>query len=231
MEKELKIPLGQNKVAYGTLFGDLKNPLIIFVHGFTGHKDEHIFFNGARFFEKNGYSSFRFNLYGDANDARKLNDSPLSQNAEDLDIVIDFFNKKGVNKIYVVGHSYGGLVILLSKYQKFDKACLWDPSYNPNGITDEAEYLKEKDLYYFDKWEFAFTIGKKMYEENKTINPEELIKKIKVPVKIILAGNGRLKNYWRNQKNSIIIPGATHTFSEYGTEEKLFEETLNWIKE
>ena len=42
------------------------------MHGLTGHMDEHIFYNGARFFEKKSFAAFRFNLYDDQDDAMKL---------------------------------------------------------------------------------------------------------------------------------------------------------------
>lgn len=230
MEEDIKIPLGNNKFAYGILQGSLKSPLIIFVHGFTGYKDEHIFFNGARFFSKNNISSYRFNLYGEEADARKLNNTSLSLNSSDLDSVVSYFKNKGIKEIIVVGHSYGALVILLSNKQEFDKVVFWEPSNNPNSITDDAVYLKERQLYYFDKWGVAFTIGKKMFEENKTIEPLKLFKLLKVPVLIILAGNGELKDYWFNElESSIIIEGATHGFDEYGVEEELFNETLKWL--
>lgn len=230
MEENLKIPLGNNKFAYGILFGKLKKPLIIFVHGFTGNKNEHIFFNGARFFEKNRLASFRFDLYSDKNDARKLNDAPLSQNAEDLDEVIKFFEKKGINKTYVIGHSFGGVTVLMSKKQKFTKAVLWDPSGKPYKLTNEAKFIKELDLYFYDKWGVSVTIGKEMVEENRKINTRDLLRKIKVPTKIILAGESELKKFWKNEKNVSIIPGADHNFNSYGTEEKLFTETLNFLR-
>lgn len=231
MEEQIKIPLSNNKYTYGVLQGNLKNPLIIFVHGFTGYRDEHIFFNGAKYFIRNNISSFRFNLYGEEVDSRKLNETPLSINADDLDSVISYFKDKGVKEIIIVGHSYGALAILLSKKQGFDKVVLWEPSNNPNSITDDAVYLKEKQLYYYNKWGVAFTIGKEMFEENKTIEPLKLFKLLKIPVKIILAGNGELKDYWSDElESSVIIQGATHNFDEYGVEEKLFNETLKWVK-
>ena len=99
MEKQIKIPIANKKYIYGTLRGSLKNPLLVFVHGFTGYKDEHIFFNGARFFEKKGFSTFRFDLYNWNKDARKLEDCTLSLHGEDLDTVIKYLRKKRVGKI------------------------------------------------------------------------------------------------------------------------------------
>ncbi len=236
MEEDVKIPLGDNKFAYGTLRDKLGSPLIIFIHGFTGNKDEHIFFNGAKFFEKNNISSFRFNLYSEEKDARKLNDCTLSIHSKDLDSVVDYFKNK-YPKIFVAGHSFGAITVLLSKKQAFGKAILWDPSPNPDEITGRAKYVKELNKYYLDEWGVASTIGKEMFEENNSMDTIELIKNFHVPIKIIAAGNGILidsgKKYFKNAnepKAFAVIDGASHIFDEDGAEEELFEETLSFIK-
>ena len=238
MEQEIKIPLNNKKYIHGLLRGFLKNPLVIFVHGFPGHKNEHQFFNGARFFENNGFSAFRFDLYSWRGDARKLEECTLSLHGQDLDTVIDYFRNKGVKKIFVIGHSFGGLTILLSKKKDFNASVLWDPSHNPAVVTS-SRYIKELGKYYkTDDTSYGFTLGKMMYEENKKLKPVELISKLNVLVKIIVAGSGVLvkggKKYFqaaKKPKDFIIIPKATHCFDEDGTEETLFHETLNWIKQ
>lgn len=237
MEKEIKIPLGNKKYIYGTLRGSLENPLVIFVHGLTGHKNEHQFFNGARFFEKKGFSSFRFDLYSWKEDARKLEDCTLSMHGEDLDVVIEHFRNKRVRQIFVIGHSFGGVTVLLSKKKNFDAAVLWDPSPNPSTVTS-SKYLKEIDRYYktYDT-AYGHTIGRQMYEENTKLKPFELIADLGIPVKIIVAGSGVLveggNKYFKAAKEPkafTIIQSATHCFDEDGTEEKLFDETLDWLK-
>ena len=238
MEEELKIPIGAKKYIYGTLRGSLANPLIIFVHGFTGHKDDHLFFNGARFFEKHGFSTFRFNLYHWTKDSRKLEDCTLSLHGKDLDTVVKYFRNKGVNKILVIGHSFGGLTILLSKAKDFEAAVLWDPATDPAEVT-KAKYIKELDRYYVtEEGYYGFTISKVMYEENKRLKPFELIKKFKVPVKIIVAGKGILvkggKKYFQmtnKPKAFAIVPRAIHSFNEDDTEQQLFNETLKFLKD
>ena len=76
-----------------------------------------------------------------------------------------------------------------------------------------------------------------MYQENKKLKPSGLIKEINVPIKIIVAGLGTLIEEGRKllqnanePKAFVIIPSATHCFDEDGAEEKLFQETLDWIK-
>lgn len=237
MEKYINIKTPDGKVIYGMLRGPLNDTLAIFVHGFTGNRNEHYFFNGARFFEKNGLSSYRFNLYDDYKDARKLEECTLSLHANDLDTVIRYFRNKGVKKIFVVGHSFGGVTVLLSKDKDFDKAVLWDSSVLPGELSAKGVYLKQLDLYYINDWAYGFTFGKGMYEENKGLKSAELIKDIHVPIKIIVAGNGELveggKELFKNAndpKEFYIVKGATHTFFENGTEEDLLRATLDWFK-
>lgn len=236
MEEEIKVSLKNKKYIYGILRGSLKNPLVIFVHGFTGSKNEHQFFNGARFFEKNGFATFRFDLYSWKENARKLEECTLSLHGQDLDIVVEYFRNKGVKKTFVVGHSFGGVTVLLSKKKGFNAAVLWDPSDNPAAVTF-SEYVKELDKYYvtYDT-SYGFTIGKLMYEENKNLKPFKLIAALNVPVKVIVAGLGILvkggEKYFQAAKEPkalAVIPNATHCFDEEGTEEKLFQETLDWI--
>ncbi|MCR4324488.1 MAG: alpha/beta hydrolase [Candidatus Curtissbacteria bacterium] len=237
MEKQIKIPLGNKKYIYGTLRGSLNNPLIIIVHGLGGFKDEHIHFNGSKFFEKKGYSVFRFNLYGYEKDARKLQDCTLATHAKDLDTVIAYFRKQKVKKIYVVGHSYGGPTILSSKNKNFDKIVLWDPSIDPEDIIKkEFKKLEGTDMYYVD-WGLAVIMGKKMAKEDKKVKPLELVKKIHVPIKFIFAGKGDMKkidwdryfNAANDPKSRVLLPEASHNFHEDGMEERLFNETLNWL--
>lgn len=162
MEQAIKIPLENKKHIYGILRGSLSNPLVIFVHGFTGHKDEHQFFNGARFFEKNNFSSFRFDLYNWHKDARKLEDCTLSLHGQDLDTVVEYFKDKGVKKIFVIGHSFGGVSVLLSKKRSFDALVFWDSSADKD-VSLKARYVKELDKYYLNDTSYGFTIGEEMY--------------------------------------------------------------------
>lgn len=238
MEKDIKISLGNKKYIYGTLRGSLENPLLIFVHGFTGYKDEHIFFNGARFFGKKGFATFRFGLYDWRKDARKLEDCTLSLHGQDLDKVVGYFREKGVERIFVAGHSFGGVTVLLSKNKGFDAAVLWDSS-GDKDVHLTGRYVKELDKYLFNEFSYGFTISKAMYEENnKKLKPSELVQSMTMPLKVIVAGAGEMvdegKKLFQNAnkpKDFAIIPNATHNFNEDGTEQILFQATYDWLKE
>ena len=67
MERSVNIRAGDGKTISGTYTPSV-NPrhtkgMIIFVHGFTGHQNEHIYYNAARFFPRKGFATFRFDLY------------------------------------------------------------------------------------------------------------------------------------------------------------------------
>jgi esterase/lipase len=238
MEKELKIKAKDGKYIYGRLRGSLKNPLVIFVHGLTGHMDEHSFFNGARFFEKKGFSVLQWNQYDWHKDARKLHEVTLKKQAEDMDFMVEYFRKKGAKKIFVIGHSYGGATILFSKNQDFDAAVLWDSSDRPRKLmSEDLKFIKKANIYTIS-WGTAIILGKQMVEEAKKL-PDLFGKmtQFRKPVKIIVAEKGDLvkggKKYYevaKMDKDFAIIKNATHLFGEDGTEEKLFSETLKWIK-
>lgn len=238
MEREIKIPISSTKLLYGVLRGPLRSPLVIFVHGLTGDKNEHQFFNGARFLQRHGFSSFRFNLYGWQKNTRKMHQCTLKTHAFDLDRVISYFRGKGIKNVFVVGHSYGGKTILMSKKKDFDAAVLWDPSYGSSAISSGVHYIKSLNGFLeLDETPYGYLLGKEMVREAKRSLVEGRIRDLRVPVKIIAAGKGILvrgsKWYYRaanKPKSLVIIQNATHCFDEEGAEEKLFEETLDWFQ-
>ena len=241
MEKEIKIKTTDNHLIYGTL-NELKKPdkLIIFVHGLTGDQNEHIFYNAVKFFPKRGYATFRFDLYSGEKKGRSLSKCTIKLHAQDLNRVIAYF-KKRFKKVFLVGHSLGGATILVSDISKTTGVVLWDPSCNLGeglvGIDKYCKYNRCLNAYIF-QWGTEYIIGKKMYEEWKDFpGPKELMKKVHKPIKIICAGKGVLvkggKEYFKyatKPKAFVIINQAYHNFDEEGIEEKLFQETLSWIK-
>src|SRR3989344_4946293 len=237
MQKNITIKTEDNHLIYGILNSRKKsNKLIIFVHGLTGNKNEHIFFNGSKFFAENGFDTFRFDLYTWKDKGRKLSECTLKIHTIDTNTVVKHFKKK-YRKIFLVGHSYGGLTILQSDVSGVSGLVLWDSASLTNvSWISEKNYNKHLDAYIM-KWGNEFVIGKEMFEETRKFpKPGELMKRINVPIKIICAGKASLVDdgklffkYAKNPKEFSIIKGAGHTFSEEGSEEELFAETLKFV--
>lgn len=222
--------------------GTSRQPLFIIVHGLPGSMGEDFYLNATRWFAKQGYATFRFNLYGAEKGARQLMESTLKTHASDIDAIVRYFRGKKFGKIFLAGHSYGGPSILLSIEQKFDAAVLWDPSYKVSFTKTEkgspaVKYVKEIKGYVMN-WGINFIIGKAMADEADTMKWNDLTKNFHVPLKIIAAGNSMLvrgaKHYFKtanSPKDLAIIKNATHYFNDTeNMRENVYKISDEWFK-
>ena len=236
MEKNIKLKTDDNHLLYGVLNKEGKtDKLIIFVHGLTGHKNEHHFYNAARFFPKNGFATFRFDLYSGEKKGRLMSECTIDTHSSDLNIVIDYF-KPNFNKIYLVGHSLGGPTILLARLDAIKAIALWDPSFAIHEESSDEMTFDNRINKYVLRWGTECILSKEMVESWKKTG-DEMLNHFRKPTKIICAGEGILHKKWKNKIKSIkvktdfcIIKGASHCFDEKETEKKLFQETLKWFK-
>lgn len=241
IEKNIKIKLSTEFSLYGKFSGSFNQPLFIIVHGLPGNMDEEFYYSATRWFRKREFSTFRFNLYGYQKDARQLMNCSLKTHSDDLDVVIQYFRKRSVKKIFIAGHSFGGLTILNSQKQNFDGVALWDPSYKISFIKTKygipgGEYIKEINGYLM-KWGVNVIIGKEMAEEIDLLQWNSITKKFKAPFNIIIAEKGALKgakkylNDVKTKTDLKIIKGATHYFNDQEKmQEIVFKTSEKWFR-
>lgn len=239
MQKYIRLKTGDGHTIYGVLDSSSKksNTLAVFVHGLTGHPNEHTFYNAARMFPKKGVDVFRFALYDGAKGGRNLTDCTITTHAEDLNKVLAHFRKK-YKTMAVIGHSLGSPTILKSGAADADVVVLWDPSYLED-FKVEKVLLRGKEMY-IEEWGVTFLLNPALCKEWLTFdgkNELPLIAQLGKPLKIIAAGKGVLKEGSKRYaeaaqkpKDLTIIKNATHTFDEEGVEDELLKETLAWIK-
>lgn len=238
MQTSVKIPTKDHKSIYGVLDTQDTNTkkIIIFVHGFTGSMNEQQYFNAVPFFNNKGYSTFRFDLYRKAPDARKTSEVSFQNHIQDTESVINYFSTK-FEKIYLIGYSLGGTVVSLIDKKHIEKIVLWDPT---NGFNSPKEkgFLWNEDLnLYICRYRMDILFGRELIEEWQDITIQQQISSLTVPTKIIFAGNYTKYDEWKDYLDDTkkfpfsyhIIPGASHTFIEPGIAEQLYEETHKWI--
>jgi pimeloyl-ACP methyl ester carboxylesterase len=236
MQKELKIKTKDGHFVYGDLVKSKKgsSKLVIFCHGFTGNRNEHIHFNGAKFFGEKGYDTFRFDFYNDNKYARHFEETSISQHGDDITTVLGHFQKQ-YKSIYLIGHSFGGTSLLFSNMSLVKAIVLWDAPYVKS--EDEKKFFTKYKIgkeYYID-WGMKIRIGEKFIKQLFDF-PDcgELIKKIHIPVKFIGTGTGKdSKKYFvkaNKPKLLINLDFADHNFNSHEAEKKLFEETYDWIR-
>jgi pimeloyl-ACP methyl ester carboxylesterase len=234
-ERQLRIRTADKHVMYGNLVSVSKpKGLVIFVHGFTGNKNEHQFFSAAKYALEKGYDSFRFDFYNDQKGARHFEDTALLQHADDVNRVISHFASL-YKKIYLVGHSFGGTTLCFVDTSKVSGLVFWDaPFIIPQEEKTFFEKQKRNGQYYVD-WGLRVVVGKKYINELYAF-PDcgEAIAGIRAPMKFIAAGSSKivkkLFSAAKAQKSFHSIKGADHIFGTLAAEQELLEETFNWIK-
>jgi pimeloyl-ACP methyl ester carboxylesterase len=211
------------------------NRLIIFVHGLTGEKENHLYYNGARFFPKNGYHTYRFDLFSNEANGRKLVDCSLTTFSNDLDKVLDYFSNL-YQEIHVVGHSIGGCVAMNAKQSLISSFILWDPGLS-NDSKDLGPFVFD-DLtkLYIANLKIRYFLSPQLIDE-RAQQGASVVKDLRRPIKLIFAGNTNIKDSWRDNTSLIktrhevlTIEGAGHGFNEFGKNDELFNETLNWLQ-
>jgi len=236
MRDKIELKTEDNHVIYGTLDSSDSKTLLIFVHGYTGSQNEHHYFNAVPFFTKHNFDTFRFDFYSKNKNGRSLSNCSLTDHSNDLNLIIKNFKDK-YDKLIVIGHSLGGLVILKSDLSNVSKIILWDPTTPFKDLKHRNATYDSKLDKYVEKGKMDFYVGKELFDEWMSSDYNKLVTSLNTPCKIIFAGNNNKFELWQpyldkfQVKHELVtVENATHGFIEEGTEQRLFEETLKWIE-
>lgn len=239
MEKEITIRTPDKKIIYGILRGSLHRPVVVLVHGLAGHMNEAMHYNAARYFERQGFSSFRFGLYSWQKGARKLHECTFSTHGGDIDTVLEYLESHGAKKIFLAGHSFGWPSILQTKHRSFKAVAAWDGSILPTNHVDVPMRSRKPKGRIIDEGYFVI-IGERMAKDSHAIKSLPLIRKFEQPIAFITVNNNVNGNISgakimfkaaRKPKALVVIKGATHTFWEDGKQEELYAATIRWFKQ
>jgi len=237
-ETEIRIPTPDGKRIYGVLRGDPKTmPLVVFVHGLTGNMNEVMFYEAARIFEKAGFASFRFNLYGPQKDARKLQNCTLAIHGEDIDAVLDEFYDTAPT-IYIAGHSYGFPSLLHANLSGVNAIASWDGTFLPNSFSDIMIPAPELKGRLFDVG-YSILIGDEMIQEAGRVSSAKLLADIATPTLFCASSKGsqwyredaeKLFASANGTKDIAFFPIARHGYTENGAIELLCTKTIEWFR-
>ena len=232
MNKNISIKTNDNFIIEWTLdFTSTKSDkLIIFVHWLYADKDEEFYIDSSNYFTIRWFNVFRFNLYWEWNNVRRLNDVDLSVNSNDLNSVIDFL-KPNYNDIYLVWHSLWASAILNIDTSIISKIVLWDPSawLSKEEKNEDMTYNKDKKDYIVHRGE-DFSISKAMVEDWEEIyKTKNFCKKINEKMFLVFASKSTIYNNWKSClsdfNNYVLINNADHNFSWKLIKEELLNYT------
>src|SRR5688572_7618273 len=103
-ERFLAVDLADEMKVYGVFREVPGAPVVIMAHGLGLSADQHPLPAAALALSEAGFSSYRFNFYGFALDARRLANSTINSLVSDFDAVVSYFRNTHAH-VSVIGHS------------------------------------------------------------------------------------------------------------------------------
>jgi pimeloyl-ACP methyl ester carboxylesterase len=212
--------------------------VILTGHGFGGYPDEFLMRFARDRFLAAGYDVCRLAFYSWEPDARRLDETTLALQADDL--ARAFHALAAGMRVYLIGHSYGGTTALAANLPAAALS-LWDCVFVPATLWPERLAMT---------WEPA--IGKYITSDGRRmlVNPDmreealgyglddmrRLAASLSVPTQIVVAEHGGHTDPaqdWTDEvpdpKDRVLIPGANHTFGNSTVIEDLCAATLAWF--
>lgn len=241
-ETRIAVPSGDGKTVYGILSRaePASERVVLAAHGLAGQPDDFALRFARDRFLAAGFDVCRPAFYSWQRDARALRDTTLAVHARDLTAVYDRLAESYAD-IFLVGHSYGGIALVLAGLPGARAASLWDCLFSPARLwadiiacepaADPAS-LEIRDP-------LRVQVGRAMREEGMALSVAAMRRAaaaIRVPVQIIVAGQGAHTDPAQDYADSfagpvdrMTLPEADHLFVRGTCVERLCEETLRWF--
>lgn len=235
MEKYIKIDTEDGFIIPGILNSQWENSrLIIFVHGFTGTMNEAHFYSAKQYFIQEWYDVFRFNLYTDWEETRKLRDCSVKIHSQDIQRVSQYFSN--YDEVYFIWHSLAWpcLASVINYPQNVHKLIFWDPAFEMQ-TTWKKFYLDWETIKYQSSGKHIEISEemKKEFLEDKFLDilieqtfPKNNIFSIYADGDRHVKSKSELESLWIE---SCIIEWANHGFTQEWKYEELFEKTLEYL--
>lgn len=235
MEKQINLKTKDGHIIYGHLNSSLKtDKLLIFVHGLTGNQTEQHYNNAPRFFNKEGFDTFRFDLYSPRNDARQISEVSLKEHIDDLRQVVNHL-RDSYSQINIISHSFGGYVVVKAGLKDINKYIFWDPTKGMKSLKEKGVVYNNALGKYILSRGLVTLLSKEMIEDWQDASKiSEYLPEVPPISYFIFAGEYPIFNEWKKYIEGKypykVVAGATHTFYEEGVLEVLYSYTLDFLQ-
>ena len=208
-----------------------KCPLVIIIHGFTGHMEERHIIAVQQAINEVGFATLRVDMYGHGHSDGEFRKHTLYKWLTNAITVIDYARSLDfVTDLYLCGHSQGGMTVMLAGALKHDVIKGLMPL-SPAWMI--PEYARKGELldHQFDPDNIPETLGtwdERVLDGNyarvaQTIHVEEAIERYDGPVLIVHGDEDEAvpvkygieaARAYRNAK-LVLIPGDDHCYNRH----------------
>ena len=228
--------------------------IVVLCHGLNGDKTERKSFN--LFVEKlqdNNINSFRFDFRAHGESTGVDYEMTPTKEVKDLETTLNMLNKKGFENIVILGASFGGSIISLLDFNKYNcikglicwyGALDYFSTIEAEGFfSEEHRNIADKDGWFEVKSKRTgkiFRLGKDLYKEVYQIVPYESLIKVELPILFVhgLIDNMvpyelsvKVSKMCKNSKLELIENGS-HTFdNDINALNKAIDVSVCFIKE
>ena len=220
-----------------------KCPLVIVIHGFTGHMEERHIIAVAEMLNSVGFATLRVDMYGHGNSEGKFENHTLYKWLTNAMTVIDYARRLDfVTDLYLCGHSQGGMTVMMAGAMKHDvikgliplspawmipeyarKGTLLGRNFDPDHIPEMIHGFGEKSQ----------SLGGNYLRVAQTIHVEDAIDRFDGPVLIVHGDEDEAVPVEYGIKAAerykdcklVIIPGDTHCYDHH------LDQVLDVVKE
>ena len=227
--------------------------IVVLCHGLNGDKTERKSFNIlVEKLQEQNINSFRFDFRAHGESTGNDYEMTPTKEVSDLEKTIELLKSKGFNSIILLGASFGGSIISLMDYKKFNmvKALIcWYGAIDyfatieaENFFSEEHRKIAEQNGFYevtSKRTGRVFRLGLPLYEEVYKIVPYKSLIEVNLPILFV---HGLIDNMVPFQlserisklcKNSTLelIENGTHTFdNDINALNKAIDVSIDFIK-
>ena len=230
---------------------DVKYPLVIICHGFSGNCESEMQKDLADDIVRNGMAALRFDFNGHGKSEGLFQDMTVPNEIEDLKDVIKWAQKQPwVESIGLVGHSQGGVVVSMVAGELGNKIIKAEALMAPAAVLRDDALRGNTMGVYYDPYNIqgnyvelpgspeagSLKLGKAYIETAMTLPIYETARKYTGPTLILQGTHDRIvpytyaERYHEDIKGSQLklIEGDNHMFSNSLTQSCQF--VANWMK-
>lgn len=241
-ETDFEIPLADGKKLHGILRGklDSNSRIVVMMHGLIGSPKSLLMYLGSRYLHERGYVTLALYMYSYGDDYRDAIDCTLETHIADFQECVKHLQTLGLDKIFAIGHSYGGLTILGSNV-KIDGAVLWDPSHGlawADGSDVKRDWSEKSEHMLISTDGPASMRPVRAQKLNQGLgDTSHLSRNLTYPAEIISGDKSVIYRFQQlyfdaipTKKKFVTIHNAGHSFDESDdTLEQVFNHTAEWL--